>query len=112
MSLKFDAGRVRKNVNQASTADLLDRVTAYRAGLEPEALVIIEEELNQRGVTQEFIDQQMRQREQEGFLAADGTSIRCGRCRRPAVSWKWGWQKVFFVVPLFPRRIYLCADHA
>ena len=38
--------RIRDNVHKADTEDLLDRATVYRAGMEPEALEIIEEELH------------------------------------------------------------------
>jgi hypothetical protein len=41
---------VRENARAAPTDDLLDRVTAYRAGMEPEALRVIEEELARRGI--------------------------------------------------------------
>lgn len=36
-----DIERVRKNVGQATTEDLLDRITAYSEGMESEALAII-----------------------------------------------------------------------
>ena len=42
--LPFNPERVWQNAREASTEDLLDRVTVYRAGMEPEALEIIEEE--------------------------------------------------------------------
>ncbi len=44
-----DTQRLLLNVRQATDEDLLNRVTVYRAGMEPEALVVIEEELAQRG---------------------------------------------------------------
>ena len=111
MSLKFDPERVWMNVRKATTEDLLDRVTAYRAGLEPEALAIIEEELGNRGVDRQAIQQRAESQERETIRYADGTAVRCAKCRKPAVMRIWGWQKVFRVLPLFPRRTYLCEEH-
>ena len=34
--MRFDVERVRQNVQQATTEDLLDRLTVYREGMEPE----------------------------------------------------------------------------
>ena len=49
MKLNLDA--VEKNVAAATTEDLLDRATIYRADMEPEALTLIDAELFRRGVT-------------------------------------------------------------
>ena len=49
--LAFDRDSVLANVRQADTEDLLNRITAYRDGMEPEAVAMIEEELRERGVT-------------------------------------------------------------
>src|SRR5271154_2856771 len=49
-AMQFNAERVRDNVRQADTNDLLDRITVYRAGMEPEAVDIIESELFRRGL--------------------------------------------------------------
>ncbi len=46
--MDWDADRVRANARQASTEDLLERVTIYRSGMEPEAVEIIEAELRRR----------------------------------------------------------------
>ena len=43
--LPFESERVRKNAREATTEDLLNRVTVYRGDMEPEALKIIEAEL-------------------------------------------------------------------
>ena len=48
---KLDLDRVRANVGKAATADLLERVTVYRDGMEPAALDLIETELRRRGVS-------------------------------------------------------------
>src|SRR5579884_673719 len=51
--LEFDRERVRANVQEATTEDLLDRATLYADGMESEALDLIEAELRRRGVTAE-----------------------------------------------------------
>jgi hypothetical protein len=108
----FDSDRERlaANVRSASTQDLLDRVTLYRAGMEPEALEIIEEELRRRGVT---AAQQVDHATARGEVVRDaaGVPLRCERCGRPAVSCVWGWHWLWGKVPLFPRRVALCAEH-
>lgn len=107
----FDPERVRENVRQASTEDLLDRLTAYRAGMEPEALRIIEEELRTRGVTPEQVDAHSRQRDHETIPGSHGVARKCSFCQRPAVEWGWGWQRLWRAVPLFPRVFYYCEEH-
>jgi hypothetical protein len=106
-----DLEAIRANVCAASTEDLLDRVTAYRSGMEPEAVELIEEELRRRGVTAaQQIDHATAH---IGVLVdAQGLALRCQRCARPAVwrglRWHWLWG----MLPLFPRRMILCAAHA
>ena len=39
-AMQFDIQRVRANIRQASTEDLLDRVTVYRAEMEPTAVAM------------------------------------------------------------------------
>ncbi len=84
-----DRERLAVNVRSASTQDLLDRATLYRDGMEPEALELIEEELRRRGLTAaQQVDHAL------------------------AVSRGWGWHRLWGKVPLFPRRVTLCAEHA
>jgi hypothetical protein len=109
--MRFDAERVRANVRKATTEDLLDRVTVYRAGMEPEALDIIEGELRQRGVDLDQIEEHARRREGKGIPRADGAAARCLRCRNPAVTQEWGWHRLWGLVPVFPRRFYFCEEH-
>ena len=52
----FDLERVKANVRQATTEDLLDRVTVYRAGMEDTALEVIEDELRARKLSAAEID--------------------------------------------------------
>jgi hypothetical protein len=108
--MEFDLQRVRANVRNASTEDLLDRATVYRTNLEPEALPVILEELKARGVTADAIVRHERDRP-HAFRDDAGVVRTCARCRRPAVTHEWGWHRMFGKLPLFPRRFYLCEDH-
>jgi hypothetical protein len=103
--------RVRANVQQATTADLLERVTAYREGLEPEALAVIEEELHRRGVSDESIRAEAERWQQGAIRSADGRAQCCSLCPRPAVTTGWGWRRLWKLVPLFPVRLRYCEEH-
>ncbi len=116
----YDPQRVRDNVARAETEDLLDRVTVYRAGMEPEALYVIEEELRRRGVTAADIDQHARGREEMGIQEVGGLAAQCSICTRPAVVRRWGWHRLGGRwlpaalrgrLRLFPRRFWYCATH-
>ena len=72
----FDLERVRANVRQATTEDLLDRVTVYRAGMEESALAIIEAELRSRDISDEEIEAHAEQRRRESNFLPDGTAVR------------------------------------
>jgi ATP-dependent helicase YprA (DUF1998 family) len=109
--LPFNRERVLVNVRNATTEDLLDRVTAYRAGMEPEALDLIEAELRDRGVTAAQIEAHAEGRRREGVLLSEDVAARCSFCDRPAVVSAWGWQRLGRLVPLFPRVFRYCAEH-
>jgi hypothetical protein len=109
--LPFDRERVLANVRNADTEDLFERVTAYRAGMEPEAIEIIEAELLERGVTAEEIAAHEERWQQEGIVLEDGVVAKCSFCRRPAVGRSWGWHRLWGVLPLFPRQMHYCTDH-
>lgn len=109
--MQFDLERVRRNVRQASTEDLLDRVTVYRVGMEPAALAVIEQELDQRGLTLEQIAEHEQRRREQIILRPDGSVQPCSRCSRPAVTAGWGWHRVWGRVPLFPRWFAYCDEH-
>src|SRR5436190_2153328 len=83
--MQFDRQRVEENVREATTPDLLDRVTVYRAGMEPEAITIIEDELRARGISARRIAEHAEQRSQEIIPLPDGTAVPCSFCHRPAV---------------------------
>jgi hypothetical protein len=109
--MRFNRDRVQDNVRQATTEDLLDRVTVYRAGMEPEALDMIEAELDKRGVGQADIDAHAALRRRDSLLLDDGTAAQCSFCHRPAVAEGWGWHRLWGVLPLFQRSYYYCAEH-
>lgn len=109
MELNLD--RVRKNVRSATTEDLLDRVTVYRAGMEPEALEIIEAELAARGIDADAVTAHA-QRRSEAVLLPDGTAMKCSFCHRPALLRAWGWHWCWGKVPIFPRIFSYCEVHA
>ena len=110
--MEWNEQKVRANVEQAETDDLMDRVTAYRAGMEPGAVALIEKELMRRGITSAEIEAHAFECRDECLFHADGTALMCSFCRRPAVAEGWGWHWVFELVPLLPRRFRYCAEHA
>jgi hypothetical protein len=109
--MQFDPQRVLINVRQATTEDLLDRATVYRAGMEPDALAMIDAELRSRGVTEEQIKQHAERRGERSILLPDGTAPRCSFCSRPAVVQAWGWHRLLGLLPIFPREYYYCERH-
>jgi hypothetical protein len=118
--MKYDREKVCENVRKAETEDLLDRVTAYRADMEPDALYVIEEELRRRGVTAADVDAHARRREEAGLCEDAGMAARCSFCDRPAVTRGWGWHRyqgrwlpesLRGRLPLFPRPFWYCAAH-
>jgi hypothetical protein len=117
--MDFDPERVRMNVRKATTEDLLDRVTVYREGMEPEAVEIIEGELQDRGVYRDQIRAHAERRAQQVLPLPDGTAAQCSFCHRPAVAEGWGWHwlglmiwgKKRSVFPVFPRYYYYCDAH-
>jgi len=109
--MRFDPERVRRNAENAATDDLLDRVTVYRSGMEPEALVLIEAELRSRGVTAADIKEHAVERSQQTIPLHDGTVRSCSFCHRPALAEGWRWHRLWRVLPVFPRYVFWCAVH-
>src|SRR5262245_12444140 len=109
--MDFDPSRTLVNVRNASTEDLLCRATVERDGMEPEALAMIDLELERRGVSAQ---------EQAAFLAqhADclrdeaGLPLRCSFCFRPAHETAWAWHRLWGMIPVFPRVFRYCRTHA
>ncbi len=123
--MDFDPERVRINARQATTEDLLDRVTVYRKGMEAEAVDIIEEELRDRGVEQEQIEAHAGMRG-DVIYDANGIAVCCSFCERPAIHQAWGWHRmqgrglagfvglfgIITLLPLYwPRFMSYCAEH-
>jgi hypothetical protein len=108
--MRLDIDKVRANAEKATTEDLLDRVTVYRTGMEPAALDVIETELSRRGVGPREIEAHAQARH-GGLRDSADFAVKCTRCARPAVWQGWTMHKLWGVLPLFPWRIALCAEH-
>src|SRR4051812_28551512 len=100
--MQFEVQRVLANIRQATTEDLLDRVTVYREEMEATAVAMIETELAQRGVYAEMIEAHGRLREANLIRRPDGTAKPCSFCPRPAVTEGWGWHRLWGKLPVFP----------
>ncbi len=109
--MRLDLQKVRANVEAATTEDLLDRATVWRYGMEPVALEIIEAELRRRGVNAAELEAHAGSRSGEVLATAGGHVPVCCKCHRPAVERRWVWGKLWWLVPLFPRRAYFCEKH-
>ena len=110
MSLELNLERVKANVQKADIEDLLDRATVYRDGMEPAALELIDAELRARGVGAAEIAAHWERR--LGTLYdGDGLALKCVKCARPAVAQKWGWHRLWGVLPIFPRWKAYCEEH-
>ena len=109
--MNFDREQVRKNAQEATTEDLMDRVTLYGAEMEPEAVRIIEAELTRRCVDQLQLEAHRAQRKRHALIGPDGTALRCSFCERPASTQRWGWHRLWGLLPIFPRRFAYCAVH-
>ena len=109
--MEFDPEKCLVAVQQAETDDLLDRVTAYRQGMEPAAVSVIEQELRQRGITAVAIADHAEECRRTCLFDATGIALKCSRCRRPALAQTWGWHRLWGILPVFPRPLRLCAVH-
>jgi hypothetical protein len=110
--MDWDREKLLLNIRNADTDDLLDRATAYRANMEPEAVELIEIELRRRGITAASIATHAEACQTECLFDADGTAKMCSFCRRPAVTEGWGWHRILQKVPVIPRWLRYCKDHA
>jgi hypothetical protein len=108
--MEWNPDRVARNIQQAETEDLLDRLTVYREGMEPEALERIEQELTRRGVGRSEI-QAHKEKRGTVLLDRNGLPCSCALCSRPATVQVWGWQCLWGKIPLFPRRFRYCEKH-
>jgi hypothetical protein len=109
--MSLDLECVKRNIHDAGTTDLLDRITAFRQGMEPEAVALIEDELRQRGVTTEDVLAHADELTRTAVYLSDGTAACCSSCQRPAVVRIRGWHHVWSWLPVFPQTHYYCANH-
>lgn len=110
--MDLDLQAIVTNIRKAETDDLLDRVTVLRETMEPAAVDLIYAELARRGYSPEAIDEYGVGREPTVIRDDSGVTLTCQRCRRPAVTAKWRWHKVWGVIPLFPRWLATCEMHS
>jgi hypothetical protein len=110
--MSFDLEKVRANVREAETADLLDRATVWREGIVPEVLDVIEAELCRRGVRAKELEEHARRRAGNMILRRDGLPAVCYYCSKPAVMRRWVWGRMWRIGPPFPRRACVCEEHA
>jgi hypothetical protein len=109
--MEWDDEKLLLNIREADTDDLLARITAYRAGMEPAAIDLIEQELHRRGVTAAQILDQAEACRRECVFEANGIAKMCSSCRRPAVGEGWGWHRILGKVPIIPRWLRFCKVH-
>jgi len=109
--MRLNLEQVRRNIEAATTEDLLDRATIYRDEMEPEALALIDRALEDRGVRWEDIQAHEERRRQQLLTGSEGEPLKCSRCQRPAIGQTWGWHRLWGVLPLFPRRFTYCEVH-
>ena len=109
--MEWEEQKVLMNIRAADTDDLLDRITAYRFGMELDAIEMIEQELHSRGVTADQIDEHQAAYERDCIYLPDGTAAMCSFCRRPAVAEGRIWWKIWWLVPIWPRRVRYCEAH-
>ncbi|MEZ6139804.1 MAG: hypothetical protein R3B84_04455 [Zavarzinella sp.] len=104
MSNLTPTDRLAQNIRNAETIDLLDRITAYRLGLEPLAVELIHVELYRRGVSASEI---VEHEEKMSNLILDRTGVarQCARCHRPASQSNWAlaqtvWYRAIILTPV------------
>ena len=109
--MRLNLTAVAENVRRAETEDLLDRITVYRADMEPAAVELVIQELLDRGVSGDAVADHGRAREAAALRRGDGWTERCSFCARPAVTTALGWHRLWGRFPLFPRRYRYCETH-
>ncbi len=109
--MEWDEQKVLMNIRKADTDDLLDRITAYRLGMELDAIEMIERELHDRGVSTGEIEDHQAACERDCIYLPDGTAAMCSFCHKPSVAQGRVWWKIWWTVPILPRRVYYCAAH-
>jgi hypothetical protein len=106
-----EIAKVETFARAATTEELLDRATIFRADHDPDALERFERELRRRGLDGIEIERHGEKRAETAIVRSDGTVARCEFCERPAEITLWKWQRLWGKVPLFPRPMALCEHH-
>ena len=109
--MELDLQRVEANARGASLEDLLDRVTFYRAGMEPAALDVLERELRRRGVTAAQEREHEERLDRQVLWEKPGLALQCRFCRRPAVRMARRWRRLLGLIPLFRYEVPCCQTH-
>lgn len=107
-----DEKKLLLNIRQADTDDLLDRVTAFRAAMEAEAVTLVERELHDRKVSAAEIAAHAENCRIECIFDADGIAKMCSFCHKPAVTEGLGWHRIWQKIPVFPRWLRYCKKHS
>jgi hypothetical protein len=103
--------RLNAFIRGSPTIALLDRLTAFRSGMRPQVLPLMEAELRRRGVTAAAIAEHQAEVDATVIWQAPGLARRCRDCERPAVEVIWDWVRLWDRLPIWPAPFYYCADH-
>ena len=110
--LDVPSERIRAYIREADTVALLDRLTAFPAGMRSEVLPLVEDELRRRSVGVEQITAHQAEIDATVIWESPGLARRCRYCERPATESAWDWLRRWETVPVFPMRFYFCSTHA
>ena len=110
--MEWNEEKLQAKITQSDTEELLDSITAYRPGMEPLAVELIERELHKRGVTAAQIANHREKCSQTCIFLPDGTAKMCSLCRSPAIKEGWGWHRLLGKIPIIPRWLRCCAKHS
>jgi hypothetical protein len=80
--------------------------------METDAVPIIEAELGRRGIGPADIRRHELENCEGIVLRPEGFAYRCSFCRRPAVLRRWGWHRLWGLLPILPTVISYCARHS
>jgi hypothetical protein len=106
-----EIAKVEAYAGTATTEELLDRITIFRADHDPEALLRYDRELRHRGIGHAEIERHGETRAESAIVRKDGSVARCEFCERPAEVSAWKWHRLWGKVPMFPRPMALCERH-
>lgn len=109
--MRLDLEKVRIYAKKADNKALIDRVTLFQSGMEPEALEIIILELTSRGISALEITEHEEKYKEKVIRGPEGMPRLCNNCPSPATAQEWGWLKVFGFVPIIPWKYLFCEDH-